>query len=56
MFLGNTRNFSGKVNANWGANEVTFFGNARLLYNRYANLLTTFYAKLNVQVISVMTS
>ena len=47
-----TENFSGKVNAPWGANDVIFFGNARLLYSRDANLLRAFYAELEVQVVS----
>ena len=47
-----TGNFSGKVNALWGANDVIFIGNARLLYSRDANLLKAFYAELGVQVIS----
>ena len=47
-----TGNFSGKVNAPWGANDVIFIGNAKLLYSRYANLLRAFYSKLEVQVIS----
>ena len=47
-----TGNFSGKVNAPWGANDVMFIGNVRLLYSRDANLLRAFYAELGVQVIS----
>ena len=51
-----TGNFSGKVNAPWGAKDVIFIGNARLLYSRYANLLRAFYAKWKVQVISMIMS
>ena len=47
-----TGNFSGKVNAPWGANDVMFIGNVRLLYSRDANLLRAFYAELEVQVVS----
>ena len=48
-----TGNFSGKVNAPWGANDVIFFGNARLFYSRDANLQR---AELEIQVISMIMS
>ena len=47
-----TGNFSGKVNAPWGANDVMFIANVRLLFSGDANLLRAFYAELEVQVVS----
>jgi len=51
-----TGNFSGKVNAPWGANDVMFIAKVRLLFSRDANLLRAFYAELEVQVVSKIMS